>query len=922
MFGRFSKGFVALVLAGLLLLFCGAAWAEEVTIIDSGSCGANVTWQLDSAGVLTISGSGEMDDFTASPWYSHNTGIMSVVIQDGVTSIGDWAFDSCSSLTAITIPDGVTSIGNYAFYGCPAVLYTSCNSSAALALGKAGYSFVDPAYPLLTLLAGETEEGNRTLIVTGCDVSATEIVIPDGVTSIDYSAFNGCSSLTSVSIPDSVTSICSSAFEGCSSLTAITIPDSVTSIGDWTFYGCSSLASVSIPDGITSIGDLTFSNCSSLTSVSIPDSVTSIGYEAFGGCSSLTSITIPDGVTSIGDSAFNGCTSLTSASLSDGITSIGTRVFFKCSSLVSITLPDSVTSIGDYAFYNCSSLTAVNIPDGVTSINEYAFSGCHKLTSITLPQSVTSIGNGAFSSSGITQIAFLNEGCTAFGSNVVFEKITVYCYEFSEAEFWADDNGHTIVYLNALEEEKPVQINLPSDATMQKGETLVIAADIFPAFENMAIAWSSSAPEIVSVQDGVLTAHSGGDAIITASCGDVSDTMNVHVEVSLESFELPADEMWIVSKETAQLALASIQPVDATEIVSWSSSSTSVNISESGLISARTPGEAVVTATARNGFSRSMTVHVCRPVTAIAFESVSDTLVAGSQLQLTANVTAGTELLINKLVTFQSSDEAIITVSPDGLVTALSYGTAEIIATASSGVTATCSISVICAAHEEIADQAVPATCTESGLTEGSHCGVCGAILVAQETVPATGHSVRFGQDVYEVTVGKTSDIISASFTCGHHVELQVHIPDNLTLVSWNGSSVTVSGNEPGVATLSFEVDDEFRNRASCKVVVHAAEQMILPSALTAIDEEAFTNLSAEEVVLSHKVESIGARAFADCKNLVLINLPDGVQIAEDAFDGCEQLTILCSEGSTGHAYATEHEMPYLILSSDDVNAK
>ena len=290
-----------------------------------------------------------------------------------------------------------------------------------------------------------------------------DVVVPEGVTSIGYGAFWGCSSLTSVTIPDSVTSIGDSAFTYCSRLTSVTIPDSVTSIGGSAFYGCSRLMSVTIPDGVTSIGGSAFYGCSRLTSVTIPDSVTSIGNNTFSGtayyndktnwennalyvgktlievktnvtdefsvksgttciasnafrdCSSLTSITIPDSVTSIGYEAFCGCSSLTALTIPDSVTSIERNAFYGCSSLTSVTIPDSVTSIGDGAFYGCSSLTGVTIPDGVTSIGDGAFDDCTGLTSITIPDSVTSIGDSAFQWCSNLKSITLPEGVTSIG---------------------------------------------------------------------------------------------------------------------------------------------------------------------------------------------------------------------------------------------------------------------------------------------------------------------------------------------------------------------------------------------------------------------------------------------------------------------------------------------------------------------------
>ena len=331
-----------------------------------------------------------------------------------VTSIGSYAFSSCSSLTSVTIPSSVTSIGICAFFSCR---------------------------------------------------SLTSVTIPSSVTSIGVGAFFSCRSLTSVTIPSSVTSIGEEAFVGCSSLTSInvdsaneyycsiggvlynksateliccpggaksvTIPSSVTSIGYSAFYGCSALTSVTIPSSVTSIGGYAFYDCSALTSVTIPSSVTSIGERAFVGCSSLTSVTIPLSVTSIGDRAFVGCSSLTSVTIPSSVTSIGSYAFYYCSSLTSInvdsanryycsidgvlynkdatelvccpggaksmTIPSSVTRIGNYAFEYCSALISVTIPSSVTSIGEFAFYGCSGLTSITIPESVTSIGSYAFS---------------------------------------------------------------------------------------------------------------------------------------------------------------------------------------------------------------------------------------------------------------------------------------------------------------------------------------------------------------------------------------------------------------------------------------------------------------------------------------------------------------------------------------------
>ena len=202
-------------------------------------------------------------------------------IPDSVTSIGNWAFKNCSSLTNITIPNSVTSIGERAFSEC---------------------------------------------------ANFTSITIPDSVTSIGEGAFSSCS-LTSITIPDSVTSISNETFSNCYKLTDIIIPNSVTSIGNRAFYACDNLTNITIPNSVTSIGFGAFRYCIRLANITISNSVTSIYLETFYSCSSLTSIIIPDSVTSIGNKAFYGCTNLTSITIPKSVTSIGDYTFTDCNNL-------------------------------------------------------------------------------------------------------------------------------------------------------------------------------------------------------------------------------------------------------------------------------------------------------------------------------------------------------------------------------------------------------------------------------------------------------------------------------------------------------------------------------------------------------------------------------------------------------------
>ena len=280
-----------------------------------------------------------------------------------VTKIGESAFESRTDIVgSVVISEGIFSIGASAFYDCSALIEVYFPSTIENI--ESG------------LFGGSGAFGNCIALET--------IIIPDGVSDIDDFTFSGCSSLESVVIPESVKSIGRYAFKGCSALTSVIIPEAVTSIGESAFSGCSVLTSINIPDGVTEIGKRAFEGCSALETVEISDTsqLTLIRDSAFNSCSSLTSINIPDGVTFIGDYAFYHCSVLTSINIPDGVTSIGDYAFNGCSSLTSINIPDGVTEIGQRAFEDCSALTEITIPEGVTSIGLWTFRSCSALTDI------------------------------------------------------------------------------------------------------------------------------------------------------------------------------------------------------------------------------------------------------------------------------------------------------------------------------------------------------------------------------------------------------------------------------------------------------------------------------------------------------------------------------------------------------------
>ena len=457
----------------------------------SGTCGDNLTWAY-SNGTLFIQGMGLMDDYYSSvdqPWSGYYNQVHNVIIGEGVTSIGDYAFSDCSNLTTITIPSSVTTIGHHTFWRCESLTsvtipdsvtsikysaFSGCSGLTSVTISNNVTSVGLRAFEGCTAVSYVKVTGAGNMSSDICQVwgssmnSLKAVDIESGITSIG-SFFGHCSSLTSITIPDSVTTISDFAFEGCTELTSVIIPN--ISIASSTFRGCTAISYVKVigagvmsPDisrvwkgskasslvvelenGITSVAASAFSGCDNLTSVSIPGSVTNIGESAFYGCTSLTSVAIPNGVTSIGTYAFRSCSGLTSANIPNSVISIGNSAFRDCSNLTSVTIPDSITSIGTYVFRDCSNLTSVTIPDSVTSIAASAFHGCSSLTSVSIPGNA---GIGADAFGGCTAISYIKVTGTG---NMLNDYTFLHVWRYSESALVVDiENGITSIGVSAF----------------------------------------------------------------------------------------------------------------------------------------------------------------------------------------------------------------------------------------------------------------------------------------------------------------------------------------------------------------------------------------------------------------------------------------------------------------------------------------
>ncbi len=650
-------------------------------------------------------------------------------IPNSVTSIGDYTFSKCGSLTSITIPEGVTSIGTGAFY--------ECDSLTSITIPEGVTSIGDEAFEYCSSLTSITIPNSVTSIgheaFYNCD-SLTSITILKGVTSIGDEAFEYCSSLTSITIPNSVTSIGNEAFRGCSSLTSITIPNSVTSIGSSAF-GCSNLTSINvsdnnknyssvdgvlfnkdkteliqyprkkegtnykIPNSVTSIGDYAFAGCS-ITSITIPNSVTSIGYGAFETCSSLTSITIPEGVTSIGGYTFDGCSSLTSITIPNSVISIGDNAFYKCSSLTSVTIPESVTSIGSWTFYSCSSLTSVTLPDCVTSIGKYAFYGCSSLTSVTLPDCVTSIGEYAFKDCRRLEKVLCLGNTSKLGSGTfdecssdlkIYAKNGLTGYETNGWENYSDKivrYDETLADLTFTRKSQTKNVELSND--ILKSLASIKSYEI----EDKSIASVDNSGKVTPLKNGSTNVK----AVVQYFDGtEVNLTEKIVVDFKAERISLDKTNITLNNNKPVKLNEKVLPEYTNNKKVTWSSSNEKVaTVDENGNVTAVNNGICKITATTTDGTNKTASCDVKVDIKAksISFSSTSYKITDKAQTpSFTPKILP--ENTANKNVTWKSSNTSIATVSSSGVIKAVSNGTCKITATTTDGTNLSASMDII-----------------------------------------------------------------------------------------------------------------------------------------------------------------------------------------------------------------------------------
>ncbi len=540
-----------------------------VEIVASGICGDSATWELDTDGRLTISGTGKVSATSGWPWENFKLNIKKVIVGEGITCIGGYAFEDCVYLKSVEMFPSVTEIGTGTFKGC--------TSLSHIVLPE-GVSFIG-AYAFYEC------------------ISLKELEIPENVSFIDYHTFYGCSSLQNIVLSEKTHLIRESAFEGCSSLKQITIPEKVTEIKSSTFSKCSSLESVEIPESVTEIGDYAFWQCSSLESIKIPESVTKVGVGAFWNCDSLRSVELPEKMTTISEGMFAHCKKLENVEMSQNIVSIGKSAFYDCSSLVNIVIPENVINIGEYAFELCKNLTTIVIPKNVTMIGTRAFELCSPELVIYLksayvkeyaeangisyaiipdsieikemPYKTEYCLNETFDGKGLiitakcddglsfdvdSELVFSGFDSTKAGNNTVNVtyggqevSFDVMVYDAHAMGEWTDVTLPTYTVKGVKErtcsrcghvEQAEVEKHVATDIALShtelelfKGNSVVLTVNCEPfAPAEGDVIWLSSNEHVIRIeQNGKITAISNGKATITVTVGELSAFCQVEV---------------------------------------------------------------------------------------------------------------------------------------------------------------------------------------------------------------------------------------------------------------------------------------------------------------------------------------------------------------------------------------------------------
>ena len=683
-------------------LFAGCTGIEQITIpdtvtvIESGAFGGCIN-------LKEITVPDNVTEIQRSA-FEYCSSLKTAKLSENLKSIGIWAFGDCNVLKSIKIPDSVTDIDGNAFAECKELSDVILSKN----LKTMGWQVFGNDNKLTEIeIPKSLEECRYSVNSAGIDGGAFDncanlktVTFEEGTTEIAEGLFAGCTGIEQIRIPDTVTVIESGAFGGCINLKEITVPDNVTEIQRSAFEYCSSLKTAKLSGNLESIGVYAFDNCTSLTEVHLSNIIKEIPSSTFSGCKKLTTINFPSTLTMIGNSAFSGCESLPEAILPSGVEKIESNAFKNCKAMKKAVVPDTVSSIGSSAFYGCEALTDITLGSKLKKIESQTFYGCTVLPSIVIPYNVTTIGDSAFvNCTKLTQIT-VPRNTTSIASNAFSypKKMTMYGPSDCYAETYASGKG--IKYVTQDIHATSVSLDI-TEKTAERYDDFQLTATIAPLNFTDAVVWTSSNEEVATVSDtGYVEICGVGTAVITVTAGNVKAACKITVPQLIDWIEFDEDEIELKAGETYQLK-PYISPSDATnKKLKYTSSDTKVaEVSASGLVTARSEGEAKIRAAATDGSDEYAVCYVTvtgkAKVTGITLDRTSAEVKRGEKLTL--NVTVSPSYASNKKVVWKSANTKIATVDANGSVTAKAPGRTKITVTSSenSSYQASCTVTVL-----------------------------------------------------------------------------------------------------------------------------------------------------------------------------------------------------------------------------------
>ena len=683
-------------------LFMGCDGIEEIELPDAiTKIGNSAFKSCKNLNKVIISESVTEIDNQA---FAECSGLTDVEMQEGLNKICSRAFYKCGKITSINIPDSVETIEFEAFYQCDKLENIKLSENLTIV----GYGVFGDCISIgkieipRTLKGFNTSWGSSTNtsygVFGGCSNLKT-VKFEEGSTVVCAALFMGCDGIEKIELPNTITEIGDSSFRNCKNLVKITMNNGIDILEDFVFKGCSSLTTIDIPNTVKAIGSSSFQGCTSLTEVHLSDILKEIPASTFSGCKKLTTINFPSTLTTIGDSAFSGCEFLPEAILPSGVEKIESNAFKNCKALKKAAVPDTVSSIGSSAFYGCEALTDITLGSKLKKIESQTFYGCIVLPSIVIPYNVTTIGDSAFvNCTKLTQIT-VPRNTTSIASNAFSypKKMTMYGPSDCYAETYASGKG--IKYVTQDIHATSVSLDI-TEKTAEHYDDFQLTATIAPLNFTDAVVWTSSNEEVAAVSDtGYVEICGVGTAVITVTAGNVKAVCKITVPQLIDWIEFDEDEIELKAGETYQLK-PYISPSDATnKKLKYTSSDTKVaEVSASGLVTAKSEGEAKIRAAATDGSDEYAVCYVTvtgkAKVTGITLDRTSAEVKRGEKLTL--NVTVSPSYASNKKVVWKSANTKIATVDANGSVTAKAPGRTKITVTSSenSSYQVSCTVTV------------------------------------------------------------------------------------------------------------------------------------------------------------------------------------------------------------------------------------